>query len=108
MNGDKTTQTKLLPISSTEQVSVFIYPEGGFLGCSLENRFYFQALDRFNKSINVEGRVLDSANQIVAKVISGVDGRGRSDLFSVSPKETYFFEITAPVPFVGQRTKLPT
>lgn len=108
MNGDKTTRTKLLPISTTDQVSVFVYPEGGFLGCSLNNRIYFQALDRFNKSINVEGRVVDSDNQVVAKVVSGVDGRGRSEFFSMSPAETYYFEITAPIPFVGQKTKLPT
>ena len=107
MNGDKTTRTKLLPISTTDQVSVFVYPEGGFLGCSLNNRIYFQALNRFNKSINVEGRVVDSANQVIAKVISGVDGRGRSEFFSMSSAETYFFEITAPIPFVGQKTKLP-
>lgn len=107
MNGDKTTRTKLLPISTTDQVSVFVYPEGGFLGCSLNNRIYFQALDRFNKSINVEGRVVDSDNQVVAKVVSGVDGRGRSEFFSMSHAETYFFEITAPIPFVGQKTKLP-
>ena len=107
MNDDKTTRTKLLPISTAEKVAVFVYPEGGFLGCALENRFYFQALDGFNKSINVEGRVVDSANQIVANVISGVDGRGKSELFSVSPKQTYFFEITSPIQLAGQKTKLP-
>ena len=84
-----------------------MYPEGGFLGCSLENRVYFQALDHFNKSINVEGRVVDSSNQIVAKVLSGVDGRGKSELFLVSAEESYFFEITSPIPFVGQKTQLP-
>ena len=107
INGNIETATKVLPISSNAKGSISVIPEGGFIGCSVKNRVYFQALDSFNKSVNVEGRIVDSTNQKVAELTVGIDGRGRSEYFTANPKSVYFLEVTSPLQFAGQKTVLP-
>jgi len=92
--GAVETASKTIPIL-LQTVDLTMYPEGGDLIAGVENRVYFEAFTPAKKPADLEGVIVDSDGQQVARFRSEHEGRGR---FSLTPAagEEYAMKITKP------------
>jgi len=104
-NGTQETITRPIPVTRGD-VSVEFSPESGDLVAGVVNRVYFHARDSADEPAHVEGRILDSRDQQVAKATTIHKGRGK---FSFTPlsDEVYRLQIDTPTGAVDERP-LPT
>lgn len=89
--GSAVTSVSLAP----RQLEVQFFPEGGRLVADLPSRIYYRATTAEQQPAYVAGRVLTSANEVVAEFSTIHEGRG---VFSLQPKagENYHFEWEQP------------
>jgi hypothetical protein len=106
-NGEIESATKLLPIVTPLTLNVSVFPEGGILGCNLQNRVYFQALNNKNESITIKGNVVNMDGEVLAGIQMGRDGRGKSNVFVPKEKEKLFLEVSEPEEVKGKRFEFP-
>ncbi|MDB4956835.1 MAG: A-macroglobulin complement component, partial [Myxococcales bacterium] len=89
---------KRIPIAmKTLQLAVF--PEGGDLVEGLPSRVYFMAKTTIGKPADIEGKVLDDRDRLVAEFSSVHDGMGRFELQPESGRR-YRVAITKPANIV--------
>ncbi len=86
---------KRIPIT-LDKLQFAMFPEGGDLVAGLPGRVYFSAKNLIDKPADVEGRVVDDRDQLVARFRSVHDGMGRFEMTPM-PGHTYRVEITRPV-----------
>ena len=85
---------KTIPIL-LQTVDLAIYPEGGDLVASVENRVYIEAKTPAQKPADISGIVVDSTGRQATSFRTEHEGRGR---FSFRPRkgQTYSLKITRP------------
>jgi hypothetical protein len=86
--------SKRVPIV-TKKLRFTMFPEGGHPVTGLETRVYFEAKNPLGKPADVEGHVVDTVGNIVAKFASHWGGLGRFT-FTPGAGETYKVQITKP------------
>jgi alpha-2-macroglobulin-like protein len=81
--------SRAIPIA-LDDVRVGVYPEGGDLVEGLESRVYFEAADAFGKPVDIKGVVVDDRGEVVTRIASDRDGRGR---FVLRPEEGRTYRV---------------
>src|SRR5262249_10240765 len=101
-NGKEST-TRELPVI-VRDVQVDFYPEGGDLVAGVQNRVYFQARTLANRPADIQGRIVDSNNQEVARVQTmsddgepGINQGLGAFTFSPEPGKRYKLVIDSPI-----------
>ena len=83
INGEIETATKLIPIRSTKDLKVRLFPEGGSVGCDMPNRIYYEARDENNQPVRIRSVLVKEDGSEVGRVNDGNEGRGVSDVVVV-------------------------
>lgn len=99
------TCSTVLSITQPATLQLHLVPEGGFFGCSLPNRVYFQALDAANRSVAITAVIVHNAS-IIAPIDTDDHGRGRSHAFQMEPAQRYGVLVTAPAAYAGREFPL--
>jgi A-macroglobulin complement component/MG2 domain-containing protein/alpha-2-macroglobulin family protein len=86
--------SKRVPIL-LKKLDLAFLPEGGQLVQGIPSRVYFEAKNPLGKPADVEGRIVDDRENVVAQFSTYHVGLGRLELMP-STKRTYFAEITRP------------
>lgn len=105
--GEIETTTKLIPLVSTETLSVVFHPEGGRLGCDVENTVYFASSNSHHESVPITGKVQDGRGRSQGVVTMGTDGRGVIRQLVCKQKESLTLLVETPLSFKGQQFTLP-
>ncbi|MFN0036128.1 MAG: carboxypeptidase regulatory-like domain-containing protein [Saprospiraceae bacterium] len=103
-NGEQEAISRPIPIV-LHRVDLQFFPEGGDAVAGLACRMAFKAVNEFGKPADVEGLVLDSRGQEVAKFSSYHDGMGAFD-FVPQPGERYSAQVTKPF-FAEKKMDIP-
>ncbi len=102
--GVQETAAKTIPIV-LNRLRLTLFPEGGELVGGLENRVYFEARSLTDDPADVRGRVLDAAGQVVARLESVHEGRGR---FAFVPRSGEAYAVVLDEPAgIAERFALP-
>jgi hypothetical protein len=90
---DKSTFTKIIPISSTmASTDVQFFPEGGYLIEELPNRLAFKAMNNLGLGEDVSGSIIDNTGMVTLKFESSHLGMG-SMMFTPEKGRTYSANI---------------
>lgn len=81
--------------TSTDDVEVQFYPEGGDLAAGMSQRVYLTCHDSLGRPVQVEGNIVDQAGRPVAQVTTAEAGMGRFWLRPIKDQE-YFLKIDQP------------
>ena len=92
--GQTESISRTIPIT-LKQVALEFFPEGGDWLAGVEQRIAFKATDRHGKPVDVQGRILNDSDAVVAKFSSYHHGMGAFRLAAKSGS-SYRAELTHP------------
>lgn len=108
INGEIETATKLIPIRSTKDLKVRLFPEGGSVGCDMPNRIYYEARDENNQPVRIRSVLVKEDGSEVGRVNDGNEGRGVSDVVVVPQGEKIALKVVEPQEFKDTLFWLPS
>lgn len=106
--GEIETTSKIIPVSSLKELLVEFYPEGGRIGCDVDNRVYYSSVNNLQESVVIDGVVKDNRGDVRGVVTNGKDGRGLISQLRCESKETLTLHVLSPPEFSGKQFILPT
>lgn len=105
--GEIETTSKIIPISSLKELLVVFHPEGGRIGCDVDNRVYYSSVNNLHESVVIEGIVKNNRGEVRGVVTNGKDGRGLISQLHCQSEETLTLRVLSPSEFSGKEFMLP-
>lgn len=93
--GNRESISRAVPIL-TQKIDLQFLPEGGQALEGLAHRLAFKALDEFGKPADIQGKIYNDKNEVVADFESYHQGMGSLD-FTYQKGESYYAKIEGPV-----------